>query len=471
MHGAKKKRRKSSYGLKLQEKQKIMYGYARAEAGNTGTNLLINSESRLDNVVLRSGLANTLGFARQLVSYSHILVDGKTVNIPSYKIKPGQVIKLKKEKMAENKIIKSSLEQNIKVPTHISFDKQKLTISYLRHPAAEELSRGIDASLVQKKKKNAIKIDASKLNPGTKGLELEIETDTFLSVLINNLEKIVHGPVADAPFEKLVFVFKDNAEQTIYDALLNNENQSFELMNVNAGGKMIVMFLEPKFAGIIKLVTQKTENPLPGPIPTPTPQTPTGKKISFTKNSAKKADLSELRKGDKEAQGVELEVQPFTLNTERHGQKTFEKVVFIDNQNQNRNEKELNIYLNDVFGFKPNEITISKAGQDQPEIPKPGQDDNNPDKNKPTPAEINEASEKLKKQSKTNNITELENAITEAKKLKDKGVVSPELEAELKKSRDKLEKLKKDQTNSSSANSQGAKSEINLLLSFRRFWI
>jgi small subunit ribosomal protein S4 len=161
MHGAKKKRRKSPYGLKLQEKQKIMYGYgwrdkqvkneylkARAEAGNTGTNLLINSESRLDNVVLRSGLANTLGFARQLVSYSHILVNGKTINIPSYKIKPGQVINLKKQKMMENKIIKSSLEQNTKVPSHISFDKKKLTISYLRHPAAEELTKGIDASLV-----------------------------------------------------------------------------------------------------------------------------------------------------------------------------------------------------------------------------------------------------------------------------------------------------------------------------------
>lgn len=99
-------------------------------------------------MVFRSGLANTLRFARQLVGYKHVLVDGKIVNIPSYKIEPGQVISLKKEKMKENKLIKSNLEQNIKTPPYISFDKQKLTINYLRHPAIDELNKGIDTSLV-----------------------------------------------------------------------------------------------------------------------------------------------------------------------------------------------------------------------------------------------------------------------------------------------------------------------------------
>ncbi|CAG8668332.1 3528_t:CDS:2, partial [Ambispora gerdemannii] len=138
------------------------FAKAKAGAADTGASLLTSSESRLDNVVFRSGLANTLRFARQLVGYKHVLVDGKIVNIPSYKIEPGQ-------------------------------------------------------------------IDASKLRPGTKGLELEIETDTLMTSLTGSLEKIAGGPIVDAPFEKLVFIFQDNAEQELYDALLDDKNQSFEL--------------------------------------------------------------------------------------------------------------------------------------------------------------------------------------------------------------------------------------------------
>ena len=96
------------------------------------------SESRLDNVVFRSGLVNTLNFARQLVSHKHILVDGKKVNIPSYKVKAGQVISLKEE-MKQNKLIKNNLEQNVNVPSYITFDKQKLTITCLNTPLHEDL--------------------------------------------------------------------------------------------------------------------------------------------------------------------------------------------------------------------------------------------------------------------------------------------------------------------------------------------
>ncbi|CAI2194198.1 7334_t:CDS:2 [Funneliformis geosporum] len=133
-HGAKRKRRKSSYGLKLQEKQKVLYSYG--------------SESRLDNLVFRSGLLNTIGFAREWVSHGHFLVDGKKINIPSCKIEPGQVISLKKEKMKENKLIKDNLEKNLKVPPYLAFDKQKLIITYLRYPMREELSKDIDTSLI-----------------------------------------------------------------------------------------------------------------------------------------------------------------------------------------------------------------------------------------------------------------------------------------------------------------------------------
>lgn len=159
-HGAKRKRKKSSYGLRLQEKQKVCnYGWrdyqlkneyikAKAEVGNTGTNLLVSSESRLDSLVFRSGLLNTTRFARQWVNHGHFLVDGKKINIPSCKIEPGQVISLKKEKMKENKLVKGNLEKNPKVPPHLAFDTQKLTITYLRYPTKEELSKNIDTDIV-----------------------------------------------------------------------------------------------------------------------------------------------------------------------------------------------------------------------------------------------------------------------------------------------------------------------------------
>jgi len=156
-----KKRRRSSYGLQLQEKQKVMHGYgwrdkqlknryvnAKLRSGDTGVNFLMISELRLDNILVLSGLANTIRFARQLVSYGHLLVDGKKNNIPSYEVEPGQVISLKKEKMKENKIIKSTLEQNVKIPSFLDFNKEKLTITYLRNPLPEELNKSINVSLI-----------------------------------------------------------------------------------------------------------------------------------------------------------------------------------------------------------------------------------------------------------------------------------------------------------------------------------
>lgn len=137
------------YGYGWRDKQlKNEYVKAKSKAGDAGVNLLISSESRLDNVVFRSGLVNTIGFAREWVSHGHFLVNGKKVKVPSYKVEIGQIISLRKEKMAENKLIKNSLEKNIKTPPHINFDRQKLTINYLRHPVVEELNKGIDTSLV-----------------------------------------------------------------------------------------------------------------------------------------------------------------------------------------------------------------------------------------------------------------------------------------------------------------------------------
>jgi small subunit ribosomal protein S4 len=160
-HGAKRKRKKSSWGVQLQEKQKIIFNYgwrdkqlkneyikAKSKAGDTGVNLLVGSGSRLDNLIFKSGLLNTTGFAREWVSHGHFLVNGKKVKIPSYKVEPGQVISLRKEKRKENKLVKGNLEKNLKVPPYLAFDRQKLTITYLRYPTREELDKNIDDSLI-----------------------------------------------------------------------------------------------------------------------------------------------------------------------------------------------------------------------------------------------------------------------------------------------------------------------------------
>ena len=104
-HGNNRRRKTSEYGVMLAEKQKAKYTYgvlekqfrnmfdkASRESGITGVNLLQALESRLDNLVFRLGIAPTRAAARQLVSHRHIVVDGKVLNIPSYQVKPGQIV-------------------------------------------------------------------------------------------------------------------------------------------------------------------------------------------------------------------------------------------------------------------------------------------------------------------------------------------------------------------------------------------
>ena len=111
------RKKQSEYGIQLNEKQKVKFIYgilekqfakyyemANKQAGITGQNLLQILESRLDNVVFRLGLANTRKEARQLVNHAHILVNGKKVDIPSYLVKPGDVVSIREEQViAENK--------------------------------------------------------------------------------------------------------------------------------------------------------------------------------------------------------------------------------------------------------------------------------------------------------------------------------------------------------------------------------
>ena len=120
-HGVNRRKKNSEYGMQLQEKQKAKYTYgvlekqfrlmfeqASRKKGITGEILLQLLESRLDNIVYRLGIAPTRAAARQLVSHKHIVVDGKVVNIPSYSMKPGQVVAVR-EKSKSLEVIENSL--------------------------------------------------------------------------------------------------------------------------------------------------------------------------------------------------------------------------------------------------------------------------------------------------------------------------------------------------------------------------
>ncbi|KAB2334245.1 30S ribosomal protein S4 [Cytobacillus gottheilii] len=159
-HGPNQRKKLSEYGLQLQEKQKLrhMYGVNERQfrnlfdkagkmAGKHGENFMILLESRLDNVVYRLGLARTRRQARQIVNHGHIMVDGARVDIPSYRVAPGQTITLR-EKSRNLDIVKEAIEVNNFVPDFVSFDADKLEGTFTRLPERSELPAEINESLI-----------------------------------------------------------------------------------------------------------------------------------------------------------------------------------------------------------------------------------------------------------------------------------------------------------------------------------
>ncbi|MCX4026271.1 30S ribosomal protein S4 [Endozoicomonas sp. SM1973] len=154
--------RLSDYGLQLREKQKVrrMYGllekqfrsyYKEADRrkGATGVNLLQMLESRLDNVVYRMGFGSTRAEARQLVSHKAILVNGKAVNIPSYQVKPGDVIAIREK--AKNQLrINAALELAAQrgLVEWVEVDTKKKEGVFKAQPERSELSADINESLI-----------------------------------------------------------------------------------------------------------------------------------------------------------------------------------------------------------------------------------------------------------------------------------------------------------------------------------
>ena len=152
----------SEYGMQLREKQKARryygvlesqfakyYEMASSKKGVTGENLLAILESRLDNVIYRLGFAMSRPEARQLVRHGHFTINGKKVDIPSYLVKPGEVIALKDSSRSLDKF-KASLEANGSrpAPKWLDFDQNTLVAKVVGTPAREDIDLPIEEHLI-----------------------------------------------------------------------------------------------------------------------------------------------------------------------------------------------------------------------------------------------------------------------------------------------------------------------------------
>jgi len=161
-HGANRKRKKlSEYGVQLKEKQKAKYTYgllerqfslafrkASSAKGITGEVLLQMLESRLDNVVYRLGIAPTRAAARQLIGHKHIVVNGDVVSIPSFQVKPGDIIAVR-EKSKSLECITVSLASNRHAQfSWLEWDKDKMAGKFLNLPQRTEIPENIKEQLI-----------------------------------------------------------------------------------------------------------------------------------------------------------------------------------------------------------------------------------------------------------------------------------------------------------------------------------
>ncbi len=162
-HGDKQMRKKQSdYAIQLQEKQKVRHIYgvlekqfrktfdlAAKQKGVTGDNLLVLLERRLDNAVFRAGFAATRMQARQMVNHGHLMVNGKRVDIPSYKIKPGDVISAAqkdKSKLMLTNIINDT--PVVSYPEWLAVEKDQQRFSVSRMPIRDDVTRDINEQLI-----------------------------------------------------------------------------------------------------------------------------------------------------------------------------------------------------------------------------------------------------------------------------------------------------------------------------------
>jgi len=160
-HGQRRKK-VSEFGLQLAEKQKAKFMYGLGEkqfrllfrdaarsSGNTGNNLITLLEQRLDNVAYRMGFASTRANARQLVTHGHMLVDGKRVDIPSFRVKPGQKVEVAERTKKNVQVVRSvELTNQTGIVPWVDVEKEKLFGIFTRLPEREEVVLPIEERLI-----------------------------------------------------------------------------------------------------------------------------------------------------------------------------------------------------------------------------------------------------------------------------------------------------------------------------------
>jgi small subunit ribosomal protein S4 len=161
MHGPNRRRGKQSeYSMQLAEKQKAKYTYgilekqfsnmfkrASSKEGITGINLLQLCESRLDNTVFRLGVAPSRRGARQLVTHRHIMVNGKLVNIPSYQLRPGDVVSVR-ERSKSLEVITASLAGNPPAHDWLDWNTETMSGNFVSTPEREQIPENIKEQLI-----------------------------------------------------------------------------------------------------------------------------------------------------------------------------------------------------------------------------------------------------------------------------------------------------------------------------------
>jgi small subunit ribosomal protein S4 len=160
-HGLSRKPKASDYRIRLEEKQKLRANYGLTERqlrtyfkravrakGDTGQNLLTMLESRLDNVVFRAGFAGTTPSARQLVAHGHIRVNGKKVDIPSYRVKSGDVVTLRERSKKIMQITEQFASPVLEVPSYLSRDEGSLQATISSEPTREDVPLDIQENLI-----------------------------------------------------------------------------------------------------------------------------------------------------------------------------------------------------------------------------------------------------------------------------------------------------------------------------------
>lgn len=161
-HGRTSGTRTSDYGLQLREKQKVKRMYSVLEKqfrryfeeadrrkGNTGANLLFLLECRLDNVVYRMGFGSTRAEARQMVSHKAIIVNGKSVNIPSYMVKAGDVVAVREKSKKQNRVVEAlQLAMQVGMPSWVDVNVEKAEGTFKSVPDRDQFGADINESMI-----------------------------------------------------------------------------------------------------------------------------------------------------------------------------------------------------------------------------------------------------------------------------------------------------------------------------------